>query len=257
MKQLILILSLALVLCGCAGGKAPETTAPVTVPPTMSASVPTTQATEPQPDWDDNIHSGLRQDGTFTEGTLFIGDSLTYGFVKSYLQEFGLVGDAKYMAVVGAPLGRFFSAEKLGSSGSALYSPEFHGLSYSEAAAGLGENATAIYLMLGTNYNSDTDTDHYIQVVDYLLEHCPNATVHLQKIPLCGNEHVDVSGVNDSLEEVLAHYLQQDVQRVMLIDTLTAIGLSQGFDGIHLNADGMDAWYMAIAAHAHNNHLPE
>ena len=255
MKQLILILCLLGLLCGCAGGEAPEITPPTTQMPTTQATVPTTQATEPQ--WDDNIHSGLRQDGTFTEGTLFIGDSLTFGFVKSYLQEYGMAGDASYMAVVGAPLGRFFSGEKLGSVGSALFSPEFQGLSYSEAAARMGERATAIYLMLGTNYNADTDAEHYIQVVDYLLEHCPNATVHLQKIPLCGNEHVDVQGVNQALEDVIDHYRQQEIRRVMLIDTLTAIGLSQGYDGIHLNADGMDAWYMAIAAHAHNNHLPE
>lgn len=254
-KRILLLLCTALLLGGCAAEEAPETTSAATVAETtLPVTVPTTEG---KPQWDDNIHSGVREDGTFTAGTLFIGDSLTYGLVKSYLQAYDLIGQARYMSVVGAPLGRFFSGQTLGSDDSSHYSEEFYGLSYSEAVAKVGEEATAIYLMLGTNYNSDTDTEHYIEVVDYLLENCPNATVHLQKIPLCGNENVDVSGVNVSLEETLAHYQNQGVQRVMLIDTFTVIGLSQGYDGIHLNAEGMDAWYLAIVANARNNDLPE
>ena len=255
MKRIFLLLLCAALLCGCSAHASSQSTPPVT-----ETTVPATTEAPPSigPVWDDTIHSGLREDGTFTEGTLFIGDSLTYGFVLSYLQQYELIGDAKYMAVVGAPLGRFFSSRTFGGGGeSAHYSPEFLGLSYSQAVAQVGESATAIYLMLGTNYNGDTDTEHYLEVVDYLLEHCPNATVHLQKIPLCGNESVDVTGVNTALEEVAEHYLSQGVSRVMVIDTFTAIGLSQGYDGIHLNADGMDAWYMAINAHANNNRLPE
>ena len=62
-----------------------------------------TPTTEPAPQWDSNIHSGLRSDGTFTEGTLFIGDSLTnplsplftympvaIGFVRKYNKEAGI-----------------------------------------------------------------------------------------------------------------------------------------------------------------------
>ena len=256
MKKFLLFLCVAALLCGCSAS-VPETTAPVTETTVPVATTQATVPTETEHVWDDNIHSGLRADGTFTAGTLFIGDSLTYGLVKSYLQEYGMLGDAKYMAVVGAPLGRFFSHQTLGSDDSSIFTDSFYGLSYSQAVAQVGESATAIYLMLGTNFNADTDTEHYIEVVDYLLETCPNATVYLQKIPICGNEAVDVSGVNVSLEETLDHYAAQGVRRVMVIDTFTAIGLSQGYDGIHLNADGMDAWYMAIVANANNNQIPE
>lgn len=256
MKKFFLFLCLAALLCGCSA-PAPETTVPVSETTVPVTTAQPTAPRETQPKWDDNIHSGLRADGTFSDGTLFIGDSLTYGLVKSYLQEYGILGDARYMAVVGAPLGRFFSGQTLGSDESSIFSDSFYGLSYSQAVTQVGESATAIYLMLGTNYNADTDTEHYIEVVDYLLQTCPNATVYLQKIPICGNEAVDVSGVNVSLEETLDHYAAQGVSRVMVIDTFTAIGLSQGYDGIHLNADGMDAWYMAIMANANNNQIPE
>jgi len=253
MKKFVVFLCIAALLCGCSASVS-ETTAPeTTVPVTTQATVPAEMETQ----WDDNIHSGLRPDGTFSAGTLFIGDSLTYGLVKSYLQEYGMLGEAKYMAVVGAPLGRFFSGQTLGSDSSSAYTDSFFGLSYSQAVAQVGESATAIYMMLGTNYNADTDTEHYIEVVDYLLETCPNATVFLQKIPICGNEAVDVSGVNVSLEETVDHYAAQGVSRVMVIDTFTAIGLSQGYDGIHLNSEGMDAWYLAIMANARNHNLPE
>ena len=114
MKRIFLLLLCAALLCGCSAHASSQSTPPVT-----ETTVPATTEAPPSigPVWDDTIHSGLREDGTFTEGTLFIGDSLTYGFVLSYLQQYELIGDAKYMAVVGAPLGRFFSSRTFGGGG--------------------------------------------------------------------------------------------------------------------------------------------
>lgn len=263
--SLIMAISLALTLAACGGEAGPSLHETTEVPENETSVTEENytlswQNTEPEGEkvWTQEVHSGIREDGTFNEGTLFIGDSLTYGLVVEYLQRYELIGGAKYMAVVGAPLGRFFSDTPLESSeGSCVCSPEFSGLAYYRAAARMGESATAIYLMLGTNYNYLTTTDAYIEVVDYLLENCPNATIHLQLIPYSTSEYVDYEQVNESIREAYTHYESQNIERVMVIDTFSAIGMAQGYDGIHLNAEGKDAWYMALQANAINNNIPE
>lgn len=264
-KFLLLCLCAVLLLGGCApAGEStvPPTTAaptveattlPTTEPVTEPATVPTT---EPIPQV--ILHSGLREDGTFSEGTLFIGDSVTFWFLRNHLQLYELIGDAKFIAVCGIRLNRFFSDQKLGTDEqSSMYSPEFLGMSFREALESMGENATAIYVMVGTNYYVDTDTAHYIEAVDMILQACPNATVQLQKIPVCHLGWVDEDAVNASLEETLAHYQAQGEQRVMLIDVYTAAGYNHWDDGIHLNAEGLKAWYNAIVDHGVRNGLEE
>lgn len=73
---------------------AKPTTESTAEPTTEPATEPTTQPTEAPL----VLHSGLREDGTFDEGTLFLGDSLTYMLVGSYLEPKGLIGGAKYAA---------------------------------------------------------------------------------------------------------------------------------------------------------------
>lgn len=249
----ILMLAL-LVLSGCARQDAPSQTEAAA--PSTHVSQSEAAGTTVKPGWTEDVHTGLREDGSFNAGTLFIGDSLTYGFISSYLMRYELIGDARYMAVVGAPLSRFFSSEVLSGDGS-LYSPEFTGLSYSDAVAQVGGQATAIYLMLGTNGSYNATKDNYIEVVDYLLETCPNATVHLQLIPYSTWQTVDYEGVNEQLRQVYEHYQAAGTEKVMLIDTFSFIGQSLGPDGIHLSDEGRDAWYTAIAAHKNNNEIPE
>lgn len=257
----LLGLSVLLSLSACGGETVPrnERVSPsASSPATSSTGTSTPTQTEPAEEkvWTQEVHSGIREDGTFNEGTLFIGDSLTYGLVNEYLRPYELLGDAKYMAVVGAPLSRFFSSQQL-SGDACLCSPEFANLTYSEAAAKMGEQATAIYLMLGTNYQLTATADKYIEVVDYLLENCPNATVYLQLVPYSSKSIVDYETINGYIQEAYRHYQDQGIEKVVLIDTYSSIGIAVVSDGVHLNSEGRDAWYMAILANAINNNIPE
>ncbi len=203
------------------------------------------------------LHSGIRADGTFNEGTVFIGDSLTYGLVAHYLKANDLIGGAKYMAIVGVPLRVFFNGTRL-SGGQSVYSPEFKGLTYAKAVEKVGSKATAIYMMLGTNYDPGADSEMYIQVVDAILKSCPNATVYLQLIPHSRSGNVHTDDVNEQILAAYTHYQNQKIERVRLIDTRSFVGIEGiGGDGIHMNPVGMDAWYNGLLANARINQIPE
>lgn len=258
-KRILCAVMILLCLTGCA--PAPEQSKPTqstaaTQSPPATVSAETEASIPPSEEPAGNLHCGVREDGTFSGGTLFIGDSLTYGFVLEYLMRYELIGDARYMAVNGAPLSRFFDDDKLVGS-SAIYAPEFYGLTYSGAVAQMGDEATAVYLMLGTNHSSYATADKYIEVVDYILDHCPNATVHLQLIPYSSNQYVDYETVNEQISAAYSHYQEAGEERVMLVDTFSFIGTAQISDGVHLNSEGQDAWYMALLSHKNQNNLPE
>lgn len=264
-KRFFAAFAILLLFAGCTAAPPSEPTAAATDPLPTVAEVPSepaeavpveTAAPTDAPRDTSALHSGLRSDGTFSAGTLFIGDSLTNGFVHAYLMTYGYLGDARYMAVNGAPLSRFFSSQVLGGDGN-LYSPEFDNLSYSDAVARVGEEATAIYLMLGTNSCTKATTDKYIEVVDYLLDTCPNATVHLQLIPDSYSPMVDFETVNEQIRLACAHYEQQGIERVLVVETNIFIGQALGPDGVHLTGEGQDRWYTALVAHKKNNNLPE
>lgn len=239
------------------GACAQETPEVVTAAPTTQSTI-ATETSEPVPTQAAYVpHSGLRSDGTFTEGTLFIGDSMTCILVEKYLKPNGLLGDANYTAKYGAQITAYFDGTVMTHKGynDCAFRPEHEDLTYEEVARLLGEQATAIYIMFGTNYTWNAYADAYIQLVDFLLETCPNATVHLQLIP-DGNpylvrEHI----VNPWIQEAYEHYVQQGQSRVMLIDTCTAIGLHVDNGGTHLDDKGNELWYNAIRDHAEANGL--
>lgn len=116
--------------------------------------------------------------------------------------------------------------------------------------------AAALILLLFTGCTAAT-TDKYIEVVDYLLETCPNATVHLQLIPDSFSPLVDYKTVNEQIRQACAHYEQQGIERVLVVQTNIFIGQALGPDGVHLTGDGQDRWYTALVAHKKNNDLPE
>ena len=253
-----LMFALVLMLTGCAApadGTA-GTSEPPGTEPALETTLPETTAAPTERVWTQEVHCGLKEDGTFTAGTLFIGDSLTYGFVWEYLMRYELLGEASYMAVVGAPLSRFFNNQTLGGEG-AMYSSRFAGLTYSQAVEEMGEDATAVYFMLGTNSSDTADADDYIEIVDFILEHCPHATVHLQTIPCSTKSTVDYERVNSQIRLAASHYESQGIQRVMLVDTFLFIETNHLSDGVHLNGEGKDAWYVSLNAHKVNNNIPE
>lgn len=260
----MLALILCAGLCGCEI-VLPEDTLPSQTQPNETAQPATepavttqpTVGTEPVRTWD--AHSGIRDDWTFNAGTLFIGDSLTYGLVAQYLQVYDdAIGDAKYMATVGAPLSSYFSEKyRLGNFKDSVYSSGLKGKTYYQVAEEAGDALTAVYIMLGTNYTGSESAEAYIEVVDHLLEHCPRATVYLQTIPYATTSAVHEEEINGYIQEAYNHYVEQGSQRVYLIDTYAAISSNLRSDGVHLNADGYDAWYNAIIAFAYNNNIPE
>lgn len=260
MKRTIpcLLVCLALLCAGCTQEAPSAEPAQTTAVPTEAVTEPTSApTTEPPLVWDDNIHSGIREDGTFDEGTVFIGDSLTFGLLCQYLMPERLIGDAWFMAKVGAPLNAFFLDSWLMEEEDSVFSAQFWEKSYMESVALVGEKATAIYVMLGTNYDYYNNSDRYIEMVDFLLETCPNATVYLQLIPCSTSEHVHTDEVNGAILTAHSHYAEQGIQRVMVIDTYAAIGENLLDDGIHLDGEGQRLWYEAILRFAEENRIPQ
>lgn len=134
------------------------------------------------------------------------------------------------------------------------YSDAFKGMEFDEAAASMGEDATAIYMMWGTNYTPDATAQSYIDIVDFLLEACPNATIHLQLIPY--GQNIAYTAVNERIRGAYDYYQEIGEERVFLIDTYTAIGTSP-IDGVHQGNYGNGNWYQAIVDHAQANGLSE
>ena len=269
-RSFCILLVLLTVLCAGCGRKAPEapptqaTTAPTTEATTEAteapATVPETDATEPPTEAPTEpplvLHSGLREDGSFNEGTLFIGDSLTFQEIYGYMRKHQVVGDARYIAICGSATTAFFDGTRVTCSAvHTLASEQFDGMLFSEAAISMGEEATAIYLMWGTNFTKDGSAEDYIEILDYLLEHCPNATIHLQTVPF--GWAAPYEKVNGRIQDAYAHYQEIGEERVLLLDTFTGIGKAAASDGVHLNDTGKAKWYETILAHAQELELSE
>ena len=256
-KYVICLLLCAVMLvscCGCSKLIPPRSTLPPettgeTEPVQQPEAEPTTEPTEPAYVY----HSGLKADGSFDEGTWFIGDSMTHILTQTYLAPNGLLGEASYTAKFGAQITAFFGDVVMDSTsyGKTAYNPEFEGLGYDEVAQLLGEKVTSVYMMWGTNYTWNAYADAYIEIVDFLLETCPNATIHMQLVPW-GNVPYKVA--NELIQEAYNHYVELGEQRVLLIDTHTAIGQNP-IDGVHQGDIGNGRWYEAILAHAEANGL--
>lgn len=258
----LLLVMLILTSCGTpAGSTVPETTVETkpTIQPTTNPTIhpttePTTESTIEPTEPPVVLHSGLREDGTFDEGTLFMGDSLTHMLVGSYLTPRKLIGDAKHAAMCGTPVTVFFddayqmrNHRELASS----CSEEYKYMAFYEVAAAMGEQATAIYFMWGTNYDPNATADTYIKIVEFLLENCPNATIHMQLIPW-GKTRYRVT--NEIILEAYTHFKELGEQRVLLIDTYTAIGQNP-IDDVHQGDIGNGRWYKALLSHAEENNL--
>ena len=264
MKKLICFLLSLLLLMSMAGCGAKETastepgteatTEPATEPAAEPSTEPPTLPTEPPPP---PQHSGLREDGSFDEGTWFIGDSMTCILVRNYLMPNELIGDANYSAKYGEFITGFFGDTVMDPyyGYKIAYRPEHEGMHFYEIAEDLGEQATAIYIMFGTNFAWDCYAEGYIELVDYLLETCPNATIHLQLIPWGYEKYVKFDTVNEWIWEAYAHYQRNGEERVFLIDTFHAIGRNHDSGFIHLNDQGNENWYNAIVEHARINEL--
>lgn len=273
-RTVALLLIMICILSGCGIGTPAGTAAPTTEPVTAPATEATTEAatesvTEPatvattEPTTVPTTvppvvrHSGLNEDGSFNEGAWFIGDSLTYNLIASYLRPKEYLGDANYTAKCGAQITAFFDGTVMNrtSDGICGYRSEHYNMTYQQVALELGTKAKAIYVMFGTNHTKEGFEDYYRQMVDFLLEACPEATIHLQLIPWCGSGVY--WNVNKQINKIYGEYESAGQQRVMLIDTFTGIGQNpySEKDTIHLSTRGNRYWYNTIVAHAEKNGL--
>lgn len=273
MKRIIALLSLAgILLCGC--GRSEQGEAQTDPKPELVIATEETQAppeteapTEPEPEQTEaptehvvpefQLHSGIREDGTFDEGTLFIGDFLTYGLVKGYLTDRELLGDARYMIIPNAALPAFYYGPKLSKEADSLHSPEFDGLLLCEAIQVAGEDTTAIYFMMGTNVSKYATDETYVQIVEDMLLACPNATIFLQLVPYDRSTRVNYEEANRRVLASYEYFRQEGIERVFLIDTQTAIGYNLTKEGIQLTAEGQACWYQALVAFSDGNHIPQ
>ena len=258
LKKIFVFILMTLLLAGCAAPaqEIPEATQPLTEPtaaPTLpepaepETTQPATEETLPPPP---TLHSGIREDGSFDEGTLFIGDSQSYLLIMDYLKPSGLIGDAKYAVQCGSQLTAFWDSHIRPTEDSTVYcafSPEFQGMTFCEAAAQMGSQATAIYLMWGSNYTPDATAQSYIDIVECLLEICPYATVHLQTIPYGEVAYVTVNG---RITGAWDYFQSIGETRVTLVDTFGGIGTSVGSDRVHVTPLGREKWYQTLLLHA-------
>lgn len=275
MKRIIALLALAgVLLCGC--GQSPEpvempepsvevvlvTEPPETETPTDATEVPTEASTEVTEATEHAVpefqnHSGIRDNGTFDDSALFIGDFLTYGLITGYLTERELLGDARYMVIPNGALPAVYYGPKLTKSADCLFSPEFEGMLICDALKEAGEQTTAIYFMMGTNFSEFADDKTMIQIVEDMLINCPNATVYLQLVPFDRSTRVDYEEANRRILATYTYYQRENNPRVMLIDTQTAIGYNLTTDGIQLTTEGQACWYQALVAFADGNEIPQ
>ena len=203
--------------------------------------------------------SGIREDGSFDEHTLFIGDSLTYGLVSLYLKDNHLQGDAMYMAYPGAPPTVYFNGPSLTvrDPRNCLLSPGFEGLLMCDAVELVGEKVHAVYFMMGTNHVEAVCTDTYIEIVEHLLEACPDATIYLQYVPRSWKSYIRYEDANQRILDTYTLFMEKGETRVRLIDTCTAIGENLNTDGIHLTLAGLEEWYKELLAYAERNGISQ
>ena len=258
MKRAIAVCLLLAVLLSMAGcGKRQEAAAEMLQTEiTEPSAEPVTEPapTEPAAEPEILLHSGIREDGSFNEHTLFLGDSLTYGLVEHELKVTGRLGEARYAGKCGAHVGIYGDGTLLVPDDRALcyFSEEFRGMTVPEAAEAMGGDAWAIYYMFGTNYDRDGSAQDYIEVFDSLLEVCPNATIYLQTVP---QGDVAWRTINGRIREAYAHYADQP--RVQLLDVGGTIGRHIVNDGVHQTPLGRQLWVEAILAYAEENQIGE
>ena len=185
----------------------------------------------------------IREDGSFDAGTLFIGDSQTFLFIEHFLKTNGLIGDAKYAVQCGSQVTAFFDTDirpTVDRNAYYLFSPEFEGLSFSEAATQMGEDATAIYIMWGSNHTQDATAQNYIDIAAY-------ATVHLETIPRGDVAYMEI---NERIRGAWEYFQSIGEPRVTMVDTFEGIGIYINSDRIHVDPQGREGWYNALVLHA-------
>lgn len=126
-----------------------------------------------------------------------------------------------------------------------------------EAIEDVGAEISAVYFMMGTNYSKAVTVQLYVDILNHLLEYCPNATIYLQRVPHESSNLVNGAKANERIENAYMQFAALEEPRLMLVDTETAIGYNQTVDGIHLTEKGQQLWYEELLRYAADNKIPQ
>ena len=204
-----------------------------------------------------------RVDMSYFDDALFVGDSLTQGFLTYTANGFE---NASFAAYIGASPRTFINGTAQNAAGETVRPMDEI----------LAANAKKVYILLGTNA-LETSTDeaflkYYGDFLDLLLEQLPADTVfYLQSIPPASAEKAAadekfalsrIQSVNDGIARLAysrgMHYVDLTAA---LSDEAGALRADYvAGDGLHMNAQGYGAWREALITHtahsADNPYLP-
>ena len=191
-------------------------------------------------------------DGIFDNRTLFIGDSISVGFINYYLIPRGLIGEASYMATTNTALQHFFlDSWTLNPSRNNFYgcarSNAFAGLPFYRAVSTSAGKFDKVFFLMGSNMSSYATQDHYKSIIDFLLQAYPEADIYIQTVPNSPSGIVRTQWVNSCIQSAVDFYHALGRSNVILLDTNRVWDYaSMASDGIHLNANGQGKWYELI-----------
>ncbi len=204
-----------------------------------------------------------RVDMSYFDDALFVGDSLTQGFLTYTANGFE---NASFAAYIGASPRTFINGTAQNAAGETVRPMDEI----------LAANAKKVYILLGTNA-LETSTDeaflkYYGDFLDLLLEQLPAGTVfYLQSIPPASAEKTAadekfalsrIQSVNDGIARLAysrgMHYVDLTAA---LSDEAGALRADYAAgDGLHMNAQGYGAWREVLITHtvhsADNPYLP-
>ncbi|HIW54659.1 MAG TPA: hypothetical protein H9883_06805 [Candidatus Ruthenibacterium merdigallinarum] len=204
-----------------------------------------------------------RVDMSYFDDALFVGDSLTQGFLTYTANGFE---NASFAAYIGASPRTFINGTAQNAAGETVRPMDEI----------LAANAKKVYILLGTNA-LETSTDeaflkYYGDFLDLLLEQLPADTVfYLQSIPPASAEKAAadekfalsrIQSVNDGIAQLAysrgMHYV--DLTAALSDETGALRADYAAGDGLHMNAQGYGAWREVLITHtvhsADNPYLP-
>ena len=204
-----------------------------------------------------------RVDMSYFDDALFVGDSLTQGFLTYTANGFE---NASFAAYIGASPRTFINGTAQNAAGETVRPMDEI----------LAANAKKVYILLGTNA-LETSTDeaflkYYGDFLDLLLEQLPAGTVfYLQSIPPASAEKTAadekfalsrIQSVNDGIARLAysrgMHYV--DLTAALSDETGALRADYAAGDSLHMNAQGYGAWREVLITHtvhsADNPYLP-
>ena len=194
--------------------------------------------------------------GTFSDSTLFIGDSLTYQLIENYLLPNKFIGGASYMAAPCTTAKYFLSSYwVLTPSEDNRYgvacNTEFQDLSFGDALAVNKGKYDTVFFLLGSNNSSYVTRNQYLDAIDLILRYNPDATIYLQTVPNSPTGAVETERVNGLVREAVSAMNADGSDNIKLLDTNSVWNSACiADDGVHLTALGLDAWYRYIRTDA-------